>query len=178
MTINKKSLRGIRVFKDSLVDTFQVWGKVTRRSEEEAIIGCFGPGYKERNPVFNRPGRYQDRVSKTAWFEIETRPGVIRAFYTEWEFQEWMWDNQVKHGDRIMNRAEFDEMKRVFSLYDVPRTDRPAIYHASREYWHQKDMQRDFKLNHLRYEKEHGTLEERVEKFRAKKAQEKKDAAE
>lgn len=167
MTINKKSLRGIRVFRSSLVDSFQIWGKVTRRSEEEAIIGCFGPKYKERNPVFNRPGLYHDRITKTAWYEIEICPGVIRAFSTEWEHEKWVWDNQIAPGDRVMNRAEFDEMARVFSLYDVPRTARPAIYKASKEYWHNKDMTRDFNLHHMRFEKEHGTLKERVAKKKA-----------
>ena len=166
--MNKKSLRGIRVFRSSLVDSFQIWGKVTRRTLEEALDGTFHKWREiERNPVFNRPGLYHDRVSKTAWYEIEVTPGVIRAFYTEWDHEKWVWDNQIAPGDRIMNRAEFDEMKRIFELYDVPRTYRPAIYIASREYWHSKDMQRDFNLHHLRYEKEHGTLRERVAKKKA-----------
>ena len=171
-----KNLRGIRVFKSSLVDSFQVWGKVTRRSLEQALEGTFGPKYleKERNPVFNRPGEYVDRVTKTAWYEIEVTPGVIRAFYTDYDFHKWEWDNQIVHGDRIMNRAEFEEMKRVFSLYDVPRISRPAIYLASQEYWHKVDMQRDFNLSSLRYDKVHGTLPERIAKARAKRL-EKKD---
>lgn len=180
MNISKKDLRGIRVFKSSLVDSFQIWGKVTKRSEHEALYGTFGKyEEKERNPVFNRPGLYHDRISKTAWYEIETRPGVIRAFYTEWAYEAWGWENITSLGDRVMNRAEFEEMDRVFSLYDVPRLDRPAIYKASAEYWHKVDMQRDFNLSHMRYEKEHGTLKERIAKEKAElreKRLEKKDA--
>lgn len=164
------NLRGIRVFKSSLVDSFQVWGKVTRRSIEQALEATFGKYQEvERNVVFNRPGFYVDRVTKSAWYEIEVSPGLIRAFYADYDFHKWEWDNIFSHGDRIMNRAEYEEMKRVFRLYDVPRLSRPAIYLASREYWHKVDMTRDFNLSTLRYEKEHGTLAERIAKKRAKR---------
>lgn len=154
--MNRKDLKGIRVFKSTLVDTFQIWGKVTRRSEEEAIRDSFGRDYaeKERNPVFNRPGLYHDRVAKTAWYEIQVRPGVIRAFITDWGFQEWVWDNQTKHGDVVMNRAEFDEMKRLFSIYNVPRDQRPSVYWASLEFWAHKDLTKDMNLCMLRFRKE------------------------
>ena len=162
--MNRKDLKGIRVFKSSLVDTFQIWGKVTRRSEEEALYGAFGPYQdKERNPVFNRPGLYHDRVSKTAWFEIETRPGVIRAFSTDWEFQEWEWNTRIKHGEQVLSLAEFKEMKRMFKLYNVPKEQRPSVYLASQEYWSDKDLRRDFALTSLRYEKKHGSIKERIE---------------
>lgn len=80
MKTNKKAFKGIRVFRSSMVDTFQIWGKATRRSEEEAVVGCFGPNYIERNPVFNRPGFYVDRVGKSCWYEMETRPGGNSSF--------------------------------------------------------------------------------------------------
>lgn len=180
MTINKKSLRGIRVFKSSLVDSFQIWGKVTRRTIEEALDGIFHKWREiERNPVFNRPGLYHDRVTKTAWYEIEVSPGVIRAFNTSWVHEEWVWDELIAPGDRVMNRAEFEEMKRVFSLYDVPRLSRPAIYKASREFWSSVDQERSFKRRTLRYDKQHGTLKERIAKKKAElreKQLEKKDA--
>lgn len=166
--MNKQSLRGIRVFRSSLVDSFYIWGKATRRTVEQALDGTFYDWReKERNPVFNRPGLYHDRVSKTAWYEIEVTPGVIRAFYTDWDHEKWVWDNQVAPGDRIMNYAEYKEMKRMFELYDVPRLSRPAIFIASQEHWHSVRMKRDFNRHHLRYEKEHGTLRERVAKRKA-----------
>lgn len=168
------NLRGIRVFKSSLVDSFQVWGKVTRRSIEQALEATFGKYQEvERNVVFNRPGFYVDRVTKSAWYEIEVSPGLIRAFYADYDFHKWDWDNNLSHGDRVMNRAEYEEMRRMFSLYKVPRKDRPSIYLASREYWHKVDMTRDFNLSTLRYEKEHGTLAERIAKKRAKRLEKK-----
>ena len=41
------------------------------------------------------------------------------------------------------------------------------IFIASQEYWHNVRMKRDFNKHHLRYEKEHGTLRERVAKRKA-----------
>lgn len=82
----------------------------------------------------------------------------------DFEQHKWEWERKYVSNDRVMNRGEYDEMRRIFELYGLKWEDTPAIYKASYEYWWTKDLTLDMRLCSLRYEKENGTLAERIEK--------------
>ncbi|HFZ8394727.1 TPA: hypothetical protein ACIPBC_001649 [Salmonella enterica subsp. enterica serovar Saintpaul] len=145
--------KGIRVIPSLIPKTFKRFAE-WRGGDEEELYHCFH-NYKEveRKPRFNRPGLYMDRIHKEAWYELEMLDGTIRAFSTEYEHQEWVWKYKYSHGDRILNKCEYEEMRRMFRLYNVPLEQQPDVYKASREYWHDKAIGRDMELCLLRSSK-------------------------
>lgn len=166
-----KGIRVIPCFIPKTFKRFAQWRNTRHGSGiHEELYRTFG-NYKELeiDPYFNRPGLYMDRINKTAWYELEMPDGTIRAFSTRYAHQEWVWSYKYSHGDHVLNKREYTEMRRLFQLYNVPLDQQPDLYKASQEYWSDKAQNRSMQLRMLRHSKEHGSLKERIAKKLAEK---------